>query len=71
MLLIVLGILGVLAVLFIAAAVIDVKARRRGVRYRGVDQASTRDERRRYEAELNTRTNGRLRDPGSGGPFTF
>jgi hypothetical protein len=37
MLFIVLGILGILAALFIAAGVIDFKARRRGVRYRGVD----------------------------------
>jgi hypothetical protein len=42
--------LGVLAVLFVAAGVIDFRARRRGVRYRGVDAKTSRNNRTSVEA---------------------
>ena len=49
-------ILGFLAVLIVAMAVIDFRARRRGVRYRGIDPGA-RDARRQNEADLRTRSN--------------
>lgn len=58
--------LGVVVVLFIAAGVIDFRARRRNVRYRGVDGKAARDARRINEADLNTRSNGGIRDGGGG-----
>ncbi len=57
--------LGVLE-LFIAAGVIDFRARRRGVRYRGIDARAARDARRINEAQMNTRSNGGIRDAGGG-----
>jgi hypothetical protein len=57
--------LAILAALFVAAGVIDFRARRRRVRYR-VDGGSARDARRDYQAEANTRSNGTLRDNGGG-----
>ena len=58
--------LGVVVVLFIAAGVIDLRARRRKVRYTGVDGKAARDARRINEANLNTRGNGGIRDAGGG-----
>ena len=58
-------VLAVLAPLFIAAAVIDIKARRRGVRYRGVDD--TPDPKVAINrAEANMRQNTRGDFGGSG-----
>jgi hypothetical protein len=59
-------VLGVLAALFIAAAVIDIKARRRGVRYTGVNAKASRDERRHAETELRMRAHN---GGGFGGSF--
>ena len=58
--------LGVLAVLFVAAGVIDFKARRRGVRYRGIDAKKSRDDRHSpAAAEAQMRANMR-----NGGGFS-
>jgi hypothetical protein len=54
--------LGVVAVLMVWAAVIDVRARRRKVSY-NPDPASVRDHRRRTDSDMN------MRDMGGGGGF--
>jgi hypothetical protein len=58
--------LSILAALFVAAAVIDFRARRRKVRYR-VDGAATLDARRLNQAEGNVRSDGTLRNGGFDG----
>ena len=56
----------VLAVLLVAAGVIDFRARRRGVRYRGVDAQASRDNRNSpAAAEAQMRANMR-----NGGGFS-
>lgn len=57
-------VLGPLAVLIVAAGVIDFRARRRGLRYTGVDAKKAGDDRRRNEADLRSRSN----DLGYGNP---
>ncbi|HEV7654602.1 MAG TPA: hypothetical protein VGP36_07685 [Mycobacteriales bacterium] len=61
------GILGVLAAPLVCMAVIDLRAKRRGTRYSGVDTTNARADRRRSETELRTRTIGieRIQGPGS------
>ena len=64
------GILSVVAVLFVAMGVIDFRARRRGLRYKGVDPST----RQLNESEANVRSNGALReirDLGMGGGGLF
>jgi hypothetical protein len=58
-------VLGVLAALFIAAAVIDIKARRRGIRYRGVDASSSRNNRNSVDA-AEAQMRARMHNEGTG-----
>ena len=60
--------LGVLAALFIAAGVIDFRARRRKMRYRGVDAKAVHD--RRYGADAaDAQMRSRVANQGDNGSF--
>jgi hypothetical protein len=60
-------ILGVLAVLLVVGGVLDFRARRRGVRYGGVDGKAARDYQRDNETEVRLRGSDKNDGPGSWG----
>ncbi|HEV7654233.1 MAG TPA: hypothetical protein VGP36_05780 [Mycobacteriales bacterium] len=65
------GILSVLALLLVTMGVIDFKARRRGMGYKGVDTSTARNDQRAYEAQMRQQMGGSdVRNfPGNTGGF--
>jgi len=61
------GILSVLGLLFVAMGVIDFRARRRGVRLRGVDASKSRNDLRAQEAQMRSQMGGSNGMNGMGG----
>jgi hypothetical protein len=65
------AIIVVVVVALTVGAVVDLRARRRGQRIRGVDGAAVHDARRRNEADLRMRTNRSDYGSGWGGGSGF